>query len=142
MEDMMISLAKCCNPVRGEEIVGYISRGKGVSVHSLVCPNVSNLMYGSERRIDVEWTAGKDGNLLFDVKLILDVEDHQGLLAKIVNAVADEKTNIRNVDAKTFETTDAQITMVVAVADRKQMERVMNRIRRIKGVRAVDRSLS
>jgi len=142
MDDMMINLAKCCNPVRGEEIVGYISRGKGVSVHSLVCPNVANLMYDSERRIDVEWTAGKDGNSVFDVKLILDVEDHQGLLAKIVNAVADEKTNIRNVEAKTFETSEAQIVMVVAVADRKQMERVMGRVRRIKGVRAVDRALS
>ena len=142
MDDMMINLAKCCNPVRGEEIVGYISRGKGVSVHSLACPNVANLMYDSERRIDVEWTAGKDGNSVFDVKLILDVEDHQGLLAKIVNAVADEKTNIRNVEAKTFETAEAQIVMVVAVADRKQMERVMGRVRRIKGVRAVDRALS
>ena len=142
MEDMLINLAKCCNPVRGEEIVGYISRGKGVSVHSLACPNVANLMYDSERRIDVDWTAGKDGNSLFDVKLILDVEDHQGLLAKIVNAVADEKTNIRNVEAKTFETSEAQIVMIVAVTDRKQMERVMSRIRRIKGVRAVDRALS
>ena len=142
MDDMMINLAKCCNPVRGEEIVGYISRGKGVSVHSLACPNVANLMYDSERRIDVEWSAGKDGNSVFDVKLILDVEDHQGLLAKIVNAVAEEKTNIRNVEAKTFETSDAQIVMVVAVVDRKQMERVMGRVRRIKGVRAVDRVLS
>ena len=99
-------------------------------------------MYDSERRIDVEWSAGKDGNSVFDVKLILDVEDHQGLLAKIVNAVAEEKTNIRNVEAKTFETSDAQIVMVVAVVDRKQMERVMGRVRRIKGVRAVDRVLS
>jgi GTP pyrophosphokinase len=142
MEDMMINLAKCCNPVRGEAIVGYISRGKGVSVHSLACPNVANLMYDSERRIDVEWTAGRSGNSFFDVKLILDVEDQQGLLAKIVNAVADEKTNIRNVEAKTFETSEAQIVMVVAVEDRKQMERVIGRIRRIRGVRAVDRSLS
>ena len=62
--------------------------------------------------------------------------------AKIVNAVADEKTNIRNVEAKTFETSEAQIVMVVTVVDRKQMERVMGRIRRIKGVRAVSRALS
>ena len=99
-------------------------------------------MYDSERRIDVDWDAGKDGNSVFDVTLILDVEDHQGLLAKIVNAVADEKTNIRNVEAKTFETSEAQIVMVVSITDRKQMERVMGRIRRIKGVRAVHRALS
>jgi len=142
MDDMMITLARCCNPVRGEEIVGYISRGKGVSVHSVQCPNVGQLMYDSERRIDVEWSAGKDGQTQFDVKLILDVEDQQGLLAKIVSAVSDEKTNIKNVEAKTFETTDAQISMVIVVQDRKQMDRVLGRIRRIRGVRAVERALS
>jgi GTP pyrophosphokinase len=142
MEDMMISLAKCCKPVRGEEIVGYISRGKGVSVHSTQCHNVEQLMYDSERRIEVEWEPGRDGQTMFDVKLVLDVEDQQGLLAKIVQAVADEKTNIKNVEARTFETTDAQITMVISVSDRKQMERVMTRIRRIRGVRALKRALS
>jgi GTP pyrophosphokinase len=142
MEDMMINLARCCSPVRGEEIVGYISRGKGVSVHSTQCPNVEQLMYDSGRRIDVEWTAGRDGQSVFDVKLLLDVEDQQGLLAKIVSAVAEEKTNIKNVEARTDETPDAQISMVVAVSDRKHMERILGRIRRIKGVRAVERALS
>jgi GTP pyrophosphokinase len=141
MDDVMVSLAKCCNPVRGEEIIGYISRGRGVSVHSAQCPNVTQLMYDSERRIDVEWASGDDGESLFDVKLMLDVEDRQGLLAKIVSTVADEKTNIRNVEATTFETADAQIVLVLAVADRKQMERVIGRIRRIKGVREVERVL-
>ncbi len=141
MEDMMISLARCCSPVRGEEIVGYISRGKGVSVHSVQCPNVEQLMYDSERRIDVEWTSGKDGQSVFDVKLLLDVEDQPGLLLKVVAAVAEEKTNIKNVEATTDETPDAQISMVVAVSDRKHMERILGRIRRIKGVRAVKRAL-
>jgi len=139
LEDMLIALAKCCSPVRGEEIVGYITRGKGVSVHSAECPNVAQLMYDSDRRIHVEWSDEADG-ASFEVKLVLDVEDQQGLLAKIVSAVAEEKTNIKNVEARTFETSDAQISMVVAVADRKQMERVVSRIRRIRGVRAVARA--
>jgi guanosine-3',5'-bis(diphosphate) 3'-pyrophosphohydrolase len=142
MDDMMISLARCCNPVRGEEIVGYISRGKGVSVHSAQCTNVAQLMYDSERRIDVDWTADKDGRTQFDIKLLLDVADQQGLLAKIVSAVSELKTNIKTIEAKTFESTDAQISMIIAVEDRKQMERVMSRIRRIKGVRAVERTLN
>jgi GTP pyrophosphokinase len=142
MDDMMITLAGCCNPVRGEEIVGYISRGKGVSVHSVQCTNVEQLMYDSERRIDVEWTSGKDGQSEFDVKLLLDVEDRQGLLAKIVSAVSEEKTNIKNVDAQTFGTSDARVSMIVGVTDRKHMERILGRIRRIKGVRAAQRSLS
>ena len=142
MDDMMITLAGCCNPVRGEEIVGYISRGKGVSVHSVQCPNVEQLMYDSERRIEVEWTSGKDGQSEFDVKLRLDVEDQQGLLAKIVSAVSEEKTNIKNVEAQTFGTTDARVSMVIGVSDRKHMERILSRIRRIKGVRAVERTLN
>jgi len=139
LDDVMINLAKCCNPVRGEEIIGYISRGRGVSVHSAHCPNVANLMYDSARRIEVEWTTSKDGETLFDVKLLLEVEDRQGLLAKIVSAVSDEKTNIRNVEAETYDTADAKITMVLSVADRKQMDRVIGRLRKLKGVRDVVR---
>ena len=142
MDDMMITLARCCNPVRGEDIVGYISRGKGVSVHSVQCPNITQLMYDSERRIDVEWSSGKDDTAEFVVKVLLDVEDQPGLLAKIVSAVSDEKANIKNVEAKTFDTSDAQITMNIVVSDRKHMERIFQRMRRLKGVRAVERALS
>jgi GTP pyrophosphokinase len=139
MNDVMVNLAKCCNPVRGEDIVGYITRGRGVSVHSVQCRNVVRLMYDTDRRIDVEWDQRSDGTSIYDVKLALDVEDRQGLLAKIVSTIADEKTNIRNVDAKTFEGAKARVTMVLAVADRQQMERVMARIRKIDGVREVER---
>jgi GTP pyrophosphokinase len=139
MDDMMIILARCCNPVRGEEIVGYITRGKGVSVHSVQCPNVRSLMFDPERRIDVEWDVDGVSGTLFDVKLSLDVSDRQGLLAKIVSVVADEEANIRNVEAKTFEGSDARVTIVMAVADRQQMERVIARVRRIDGVRDVER---
>jgi GTP pyrophosphokinase len=138
MDDVMIVLANCCKPVRGEEIIGYITRGKGVSVHSVRCPNVTHLMYDSERRIEVEWASG-NGDSLFDIKLVLEVDDRQGLLAKVVSAVSEEKTNIKNVEAETYDTDDAKIVMVLTVADRKQMERVIGRIRRIKGVRDVGR---
>ena len=141
MDDVMITLAQCCRPVRGEEIVGYITRGKGVSVHSTHCTNVSQLMYDSERRIEVEWGPAADGSSLFDVKLALDVEDRQGLLAKIVSAIADTETNIKTVEAKTFEGKDARVMLVLAVTDRHHMDRVIGRIRRISGVREVERVL-
>jgi GTP pyrophosphokinase len=139
MDDMMIILARCCNPVRGEDIVGYITRGKGVSVHSVQCTNVRSLMFDPERRIDVEWDVDGKSGTLFDVKLAVNVSDRQGLLAKIVAVVADEKANIRNVEAKTFEGNDARVTIVMAVADRQQMERVIARVRKIDGVRDVER---
>ena len=143
MDDVMIALAKCCNPVRGEEIVGYITRGKGVSVHSADCSNVAQLLYDSERRIDVEWSAfDAKTDSKFDVKLVLHVADTPGLLAKIAAAISDEKTNIRDVEARTSEATDATITIIVAVTDRKELERVISRIRKIRGVRAVARAAS
>ncbi len=141
MDDVMITLAKCCNPVRGENVVGYITRGKGVSVHATHCPNLSSLLVDPDRRIEVEWDAAAGEAAIYDVKLALDLEDRQGLLAKIVSTIADEKTNIRNVDAKTFEGNNARVTLVLAVSDREQMERVMARIRKIKGVREVERVL-
>jgi guanosine-3',5'-bis(diphosphate) 3'-pyrophosphohydrolase len=141
LDEMMVTLARCCNPVRGEEIVGYITRGKGVSVHSLLCPNVRSLMFDPERRIDVEWDTDGVAGTLFDVKLALDVQDRQGLLAKIVSAIADEKANIRNVDAKTFEGNDARVSIVMAVTDRAQMDRVIARVRKLEGVRDVARML-
>jgi GTP pyrophosphokinase len=141
MDDMMITLAECCSPVRGEEIIGYISRGKGVSVHSLACPNVKQLMFDSERKIDVEWSSKRGGDSLFDIKLQLDVENRQGLLAKITSAIAEEKIDIKNVDAQTYEPADARIEVVLAVPDRKHMDKVIARIRRIKGVREVERVL-
>jgi guanosine-3',5'-bis(diphosphate) 3'-pyrophosphohydrolase len=141
MDDIMISLAKCCNPVRGERIVGYISRGKGVSVHALQCPNVVQLMYEADRRIEVEWGGELDGTSLFDIKLILDVEDRQGLLAQIISAIAEEKSNIRDVNAQTHDSPDAKISFVLGVTDRKHMDRVVSRLRRINGVRDVERVL-
>ena len=62
IDDIMVFRARCCNPIRGEKIVGYITRGKGVSVHSATCPNVVNLLYDPERRIDVEWDKGDDAS--------------------------------------------------------------------------------
>ena len=60
IDDLLVFRARCCNPIRGEKIVGYITRGKGVSVHAASCPNVVNLLFDPERRIDVEWDKGAE----------------------------------------------------------------------------------
>src|SRR5499427_4054200 len=80
VDDLMVFRARCCNPIRGEKIVGYITRGKGVSVHSVTCPNVVNLLYDPERRIEVEWDKG-DAAARYTVKLMMEVEDRKGILA-------------------------------------------------------------
>jgi len=138
--DMMIYLAKCCHPIPGDEIVGYITRGKGVSVHSVDCRNVVNLLYAPERRIDVEWEAQVDAT--YEVTLAVRSKDQQGILAKIVSTISDEKTNIRNVDAKSLDGSRGLVTLSLDIRDRAHMQRVMASLRRIDGVDHVERLLN
>ena len=98
IDDLMVFRARCCNPIRGEKIVGYITRGKGVSVHAATCPNVVNLLYDPERRIDVEWDKGADASP-YTVRLKISVEDRRGILAAVSSRISDINTNIRDVEA-------------------------------------------
>src|SRR5204862_3149165 len=91
-DDLMVFRARCCSPSRGEKIVGYIARGKGVSVHSVTCPNVVNLLYDPERRIEVEWDKG-DAVARYTVKLTMEVEDRKGVLAAVSAKIAGINTN-------------------------------------------------
>ena len=95
-DDVMVFRAKCCNPIRGERIVGYITRGKGVSVHSAGCSNVLNLMFDPDRRIDVEWDSDGTDQAPYTVRLTMQVEDRKGMLAEISAKVSDINTNITN----------------------------------------------
>ena len=100
VDDLMVFRARCCNPIRGEKIVGYITRGKGVSVHSANCPNVVNLQYDPERRIEVEWDKGTDV-APYTVRLTMQVEDRKGMIAELSSRIADINTNIINLEAST-----------------------------------------
>jgi guanosine-3',5'-bis(diphosphate) 3'-pyrophosphohydrolase len=132
--------AKCCNPIRGEAIVGYVTRGKGVAVHSVNCANVQNLMYEVERKIDVEW-ARSDANS-FPVKIVVHTEDKPGMLNQLTTVLVTEQTNIRSLEARPEDTHSADgavIDMTLEVKDKKQLERVVSAIRRISGVRDIER---
>ena len=92
--DLLVYRARCCNPIRGEKIVGYITRGKGVSVHSVSCPNVTNLAYDPDRRIAVEWEEGAEGG--YEVRLAVGLQDRPGALAAVTAALAAVKTDVRS----------------------------------------------
>ncbi len=139
IDDLLVYRAKCCNPIKGEAIVGYVTRGKGVAVHSQNCANVQNLMYEVERKIDVEWA--RSGSPAFPVKMVVHTQDRPGMLNQLTTALVNEQTNIRSLEARGGqETADgAVIDMTVEVNDKKQLERVISAIRRISGVRDVER---
>ncbi|MGH9809158.1 MAG: RelA/SpoT family protein, partial [Terriglobia bacterium] len=93
IDDLMTYRAKCCNPIRGESIVGYVTRGKGVAVHAIECPNVLNLMYEPERRIDVEWARDESTPTAYPVKITVACDDRFGMLKQITAVISDSKTN-------------------------------------------------
>ena len=140
-DDLLVFRAGCCNPIRGEPIVGYVTRGKGVSVHASTCPNVVNLLYHPERRIDVAWDTAADAPGAFTVCLTIQVQDRRGMLADVTARIADKKTNIRRVEADVNETRRGRITVTVDIDDVKHLQRVIKDVRSVPGVIDVERVL-
>ena len=140
-DDLLVYRAKCCNPIRGEGIVGYVTRGKGIAVHSTNCPNVQNLMYEVERKIDVEWARAATES--FPVKVMIYTDDRPGMLNQLTSVLFAEQSNIRSLEASADDKRGgdgAVIDMTIEIRDKKQLERVVNAIRRISGVRDVERT--
>jgi len=135
--DLMATLAKCCSPVPGEPIIGYITRGRGVSVHSQTCPNVRNLLYDPERQIDVAWAGAKKATYAIELEVI--VEDRPGLLADLTQAIADAGSNIRRIEARSNEVRKGEVSVSLEASDMKHLEKILSRIRAVEGVREVIR---
>ena len=141
-DDLMVFRARCCNPIRGEKIVGYITRGKGVSVHSATCPNVLNLLYDVERRIEVVWDKPRDNEAsVFTVSLTIQVEDRRGILADVTSRIADIKINVRKVEAISSDDNHGQISVTLDIADLKHLQRVVKVVTSVPGVLDVERVL-
>jgi len=140
VDDLLVYRAKCCNPIRGEAIVGYVTRGKGIAVHSVNCTNVQNLMYEVERKIDVEWARAVTET--FPVRVVVHTDDRPGMLNQLTSVLFAEQSNIRSLEASSDDKRGdgAIIDMTVEIRDKKQLERVAAAIRRISGVRDVERT--
>jgi GTP diphosphokinase / guanosine-3',5'-bis(diphosphate) 3'-diphosphatase len=136
--DLLVYRARCCNPIRGEAIVGYVTRGKGVAVHALSCPNVINLMYEPERRIEVAWAKDDSVPNAYPVKLTVFCDDRYGMLKLITGVIGDAKSNIRNIEARTANS-QAVVDIVLDITDLKHLENIINGLRKIPGVRDVQR---
>jgi GTP diphosphokinase / guanosine-3',5'-bis(diphosphate) 3'-diphosphatase len=136
--DLLVYRARCCNPIRGESVVGYVTRGKGVAVHSINCSNVINLMYEPERRIDVDWGRDEETPTAYPVKLTVMCDDRFGMLKQITAVISDSKTNIRNIEARTSNG-QANVDVVLDIADLKHLESIVQGVRKIPGVHDVQR---
>jgi GTP pyrophosphokinase len=136
-DDLMVYRSKCCNPILGDDIIGYVTRGRGIAVHSKNCPNVENLLYEADRRIAVEWATSTQAE--FPVRLRILTEDRPGMIAGISNIISDTGANIRSFESGGDDNTRARIEVALDVRDRKQLEHIIAAIKRIPGVFDIER---
>jgi guanosine-3',5'-bis(diphosphate) 3'-pyrophosphohydrolase len=138
VDNLLTTRARCCNPLRGEEIIGYISLGKGIVVHNKRCKNVRQLMVNKDRIVEVDW-AKNDANEIQSVTILVTTENRTGMLAAITNAIAEIKTAIRDARAKVSRDDRGFIEVTVEVYDKRHLDRVMASIEKLPGVIAVER---
>jgi guanosine-3',5'-bis(diphosphate) 3'-pyrophosphohydrolase len=133
---LLVFRAKCCNPIPGDDIIGYITRGRGVAVHNRGCPNVVSLLYQSERRITVEW--GGANASTFPVLLLIRSKDRPGLLAEITAVISAAGSNIRALESRP-DRQSARVEANLEIADKRQLETILSNIRKISGIYGVER---
>ncbi|MEJ7860134.1 MAG: bifunctional (p)ppGpp synthetase/guanosine-3',5'-bis(diphosphate) 3'-pyrophosphohydrolase [Pyrinomonadaceae bacterium] len=138
IDNLLTARARCCNPLSGENIIGYISLGKGIVVHNKNCKNVAQLMVNRERIVEVEW-AKNDSKHIQSVRLLATTENRTGMLAGITNAIADIKTGIRDARASVSKDDKGMIEITIEVFDKKHLDKVVNSVEQVPGVIAVER---
>jgi guanosine-3',5'-bis(diphosphate) 3'-pyrophosphohydrolase len=135
----MVRMAKCCNPVPGDDIIGYITRGRGVSIHRCDCPSMGHSPEDLERMIEVSWD-GSSGES-FHVGIDIQAYDRAGILMEVMAVLSELKITITNINAKVQEDTkNVSINLVVDIRDISQLDFVMTKLRRIREVYTVQRS--
>ena len=137
-DDLLVYRAKCCNPIKGEDVVGYVTVGRGISVHSTTCPNLERLLMNPERKVEVAWTTDGDGTK-YPVRLSIHTEDRTGVLADITATVSNVNTNILDARARVLDGGDGLIEITVEVRDTGHLEKIIGYLKRIGGVRDIER---
>jgi len=136
MDGIMVYRARCCGPVPGEPIVGYVTRGKGVAVHATDCGNLTRLLATEERRIDVDWQPPEGA--VQPIRLRIEVDDRHGLLAQLTSAIAEAGSNIRHIESK-MEPYRGVVEVVLDVTEADHLRRIISAIDSLDGVRRVRR---
>ena len=138
MDDILVRLAQCCNPVPGDDIVGYITRGRGVSIHRSDCPNLKGLKEDKDRFIDVSWKNNR--NESYQVDLRINSVNRKGLVSDITSLIKDEGVNLLSVHARTTRHNRAHVNLSVELSSVEHMRDLINKLNGLDGVLSVSRA--
>ncbi len=138
IDNVLVRISKCCNPVPGDRIIGYITKGRGVSIHRRDCPNVKDLLEEPERLIEVEWNTQSQVSYNADLQIIAN--DRQGLLAEITSIINENKINIISFYSRTSKDKIANINFILEINDIEQLNKLIRKFRRVEGVLDVFRA--
>ncbi len=138
VDDVLFRMAKCCNPVPGEEIIGFVTRGRGITVHAADCPHALDL--DEERRVDVEWDVGAAGAKAVSTHIDVIVVDQAGILAEITRVIGELEINIHEIHSKSLQDSTVDLKFIVEITHIDRLAKLMDSLRKIKGVLSVQRS--
>ncbi|MBI4654009.1 MAG: bifunctional (p)ppGpp synthetase/guanosine-3',5'-bis(diphosphate) 3'-pyrophosphohydrolase [Nitrospirae bacterium] len=137
VDDIMYHRAKCCYPLPGEKVIGFVTRGKGVSIHTADCPNLDSIVVDKDRLLDVEWIA--DGETIYSVKISAYTMDKPGVLADLSAVISAANVNIHHIDASATHDKQAHIGFILEVKDKKQLDNLLKKLTQVNGVIEVTR---
>lgn len=138
IENCLVRLSKCCNPLPGDEIMGYITRGRGVSVHRTDCTNIKEFESEKDRIVEVNWYVMP--NVSYNANLQIQAFDRNGLFVEISNTVTEAKATLRAINARTTKNKTAVMNLTIEIHDTEQLEKIIKKIKRVEGVYEVTRS--
>ncbi|MEW6325881.1 MAG: ACT domain-containing protein, partial [Nitrospirota bacterium] len=130
--DMLIHFSKCCNPLPGDPIIGFVTRGRGLSIHTVHCPNIDQLDYDKDRLVEVQWEATQPESHPVQVSVL--AVDRPGMLAAVSAAISSAQANIRHAEISTLEEKKAVLNFVVEVNNTRQLDRILKSIQKVDGV--------
>jgi len=138
VDNVMVRFSRCCNPVPGDEILGYITKGRGVSIHRRDCPNVKDLMNEEDRLIEVEWNT--QSKVSYNADIEIRANDRKGLLAEITIIIDESKINIVSFHSRTTKDKLAIINFILEISDIEELNKLIRKFRKIEGVLDVFRA--
>ena len=140
IDNVLIRFAKCCNPLPGDEIVGYVTKGRGVSIHRADCDNIDiNTENPSEKLVEVGWDQNYDSVKSFEVEILIQAYERRGLFVDVSKILADEKIQVNGINARTNRDGIVNMNTIIVVATKDQLKSIKNKLKRIEGVISVTR---